>query len=79
VVVPSRCTDRLETSKTNNTEIRLSVAAQSTGKKSQATSSTPARAGTAARSCRCLGSVLEVSATAAGRGGSLTLPRGDRV
>jgi hypothetical protein len=36
VVVPSRWTDRLPTSKTKNTEIRLSVTAQSTWKKSQA-------------------------------------------
>jgi hypothetical protein len=35
VVVPSRCTDRLATSSTKNTEIRWSVTAQSTWKKSQ--------------------------------------------
>jgi hypothetical protein len=35
-VVPSRCTDRLPTSRTKNTEIRWRVTAQSTRKKSHA-------------------------------------------
>jgi hypothetical protein len=49
------------------------------GKSRRPTRSTPACAETAARSCRCPGPVLAVSATAATHGGSWTLPRDGRA
>jgi hypothetical protein len=78
-VVPRTCPDRLATSRTTNTEIRWSVTAQSTGKKSQASM---VDAG-ARRNCRQLVSVHRSGAggstTAGGRGGSLRTPRDGQV